>query len=83
MPNYRRHDAHDWAREHLVGVANVVIPTMTSDFKGLNEAPPCDTTSTQCIAHGFVGTLAVSEVAMSLDEYGSCSTSWFPRPRVG
>lgn len=69
MPNYQRHEARDWAREHLVGVANVVIPTMTSDFKGLNERAVRHDVD-QCIAHGFVGTLGVSEVAMSLDEYG-------------
>ena len=32
MANYSRADARDWAREHLVGVANVVIPTVTADF---------------------------------------------------
>lgn len=69
MPTYQRHEARDWAREHLNGVANVVIPTMTADFRDINEAAARHDVE-QCIAHGFAGTLAVSEVAMSLDEYG-------------
>lgn len=69
MPSYRKHEAREWARQHLVGVANVVMPTVTSDFKLLNERAVRHDVE-QCIAHGFVGTLACSEVAMSLDEYG-------------
>lgn len=68
MAGYTKKEARDWARERLQGVANVIIPTMTSDFKHLNEAAvrhDVDTT----IGHGFVGTLTCSEVAITMDEY--------------
>lgn len=69
MAAYTRQEARDWAREKLVGVANVTLPTMTSDFKSLNEKAIRHDVET-AIGHGFVGSLACSEVAMSLDEYG-------------
>jgi 4-hydroxy-tetrahydrodipicolinate synthase len=68
MATYTKSEARDWAREHLAGVANVVIPTVTSDFKRLNERAIRHDVET-CIAHGFTGTLAVSEVVMSIEEY--------------
>ena len=68
MATYTKGEARDWAREHLKGVANVVIPTVTSDFKRLNERAIRHDVET-CIAHGFTGTLAVSEVVMSIQEY--------------
>ncbi|MDO7410090.1 dihydrodipicolinate synthase family protein [Acinetobacter baumannii] len=68
MPSYTRETARQWAREKMVGVANVLIPTMTNDFKRLNEkAIRHDVEKT--IEHGFVGTLACSEVNITLDEY--------------
>lgn len=68
MPVYAPNEARAWAREKLIGVANVVIPTMTADFSTINEqAARHDVEKT--IEHGFVGTLACSEVAMTLDEY--------------
>ena len=39
MANYNRKDARDWARQHLVGVANVTLPTMTSDRRGHGSRP--------------------------------------------
>jgi len=68
MPSYTRSEARSWAREKMLGVANVVIPTMTGDFKGLNEAAARHDIE-KTIEHGFVGTLACSEVAMTLAEY--------------
>jgi len=68
MPSYTKAEAREWAREKLFGVANVVIPTMTSDFKSLNEKAIRHDVETT-INHGFVGTLACSEVAITLDEY--------------
>ncbi|NKJ42308.1 dihydrodipicolinate synthase family protein [Novosphingobium sp. SG720] len=68
MPSYTRSDARAWARDKMLGVANVVIPTMTGDFKRLNEAAVRHDVE-QTIAHGFVGTLACSEVAMTMAEY--------------
>lgn len=68
MPSYTRSEARAWAREKMLGVANVVIPTVTNDFSALNEAAARHDVE-QTIAHGFVGTLACSEVAISLAEY--------------
>ena len=69
MPTYSKNEARAWAREKLLGVANVTIPTMTSDFKSLNEKAIRHDVET-AIGHGFIGSLACSEVAMSLEEYG-------------
>jgi len=70
MAKYDRKEARDWARQHLIGVANVTIPTMTSDFRRLNEkAIRHDVDMT--IEHGFIGSLACSEVAITLEQYGA------------
>ena len=37
MASYRKNEAREWAKEHLRGVANVVIPSYTRDLKGLSE----------------------------------------------
>jgi 4-hydroxy-tetrahydrodipicolinate synthase len=68
MPSYRKHEARDWAREYLRGVANVVIPSYTTDLKGMNEAGIRHDIRKE-IEYGFAGTLMVSEVAITLDEY--------------
>lgn len=68
MPSYRKHEAREWAREHLRGVANVVIPSYTRDCKALNEQGIRHDIRKE-IEYGFAGTLMVSEVAISLDEY--------------
>lgn len=68
MPSYTRSEARIWAREKMLGVANVIVPTMTNDFAALNEkAARHDIRTT--IEHGFVGTLACSEVAVTMAEY--------------
>ncbi|MFV0645734.1 MAG: dihydrodipicolinate synthase family protein [Sphingomonadaceae bacterium] len=68
MASYTRNEARDWAREKMNGVAPVVIPTMTSDFKRLNErAVRHDVALTK--EHGFIGALATSEVPLSEDEH--------------
>jgi 4-hydroxy-tetrahydrodipicolinate synthase len=69
MARYHRNEAREWAREHMNGVANVTIPTMTSDFKRLNAKAARHDVET-AIGHGFVGTLACSEVAVTLPQYG-------------
>ncbi len=69
MARYTRGEAREWARRNLVGVANVTIPTVTSDFKRLNEKAARHDVR-KCIEHGFVGTLACSEVAIPLEQYG-------------
>src|SRR3546814_3816557 len=69
MTNVRKSEARELAWENLEGVANVVIPTFTGELKGLNEAA-----IRHDIRHdiklGFAGTLLVSEVALTLEEYG-------------
>jgi len=68
MARYTRLEAREWARENLNGVANVLIPTMSTDCKRLNALAIAHDVETT-IAHGFVGTLACSEVAITLEEY--------------
>jgi 4-hydroxy-tetrahydrodipicolinate synthase len=68
VASYRRDEAREWAREHLVGCANSIIPSFSADLRRLNEA---------AIRHdvrrstelGFTGSLLVSEVNVTLDEY--------------
>lgn len=68
MASYTKKEAREWARQHLVGVANVTIPTMTSDFKSINEKAIRHDVRLS-IEHGFIGSLAVSEVPLSLEEH--------------
>ncbi|HVW18873.1 MAG TPA: dihydrodipicolinate synthase family protein [Solirubrobacteraceae bacterium] len=74
MPAYAKREARDWAREHMRGCANVVIPSFTSDLRGLNEAGIRHDVR-RCIELGFRGTLLVSEVNVTLDEYARF-TEW-------
>jgi 4-hydroxy-tetrahydrodipicolinate synthase len=69
MISYSRGEARAWARARLVGVANVTIPTVTADFTRLNERAIRHDVELS-ITHGFVGTLATSEVAFTLEQYG-------------
>lgn len=65
---YTRAEAKDWARQHLKGVCNVVMPTFTSDFGSLNEAAIAhDVRHTASL--GYSGTLLVSECGTTLEEY--------------
>lgn len=68
MTSFIRSEARAWAREKLLGVANVTIPTMTGDFTAINEAAVRHDVEL-AVVHGFVGTLSCSEVAITLDEY--------------
>jgi 4-hydroxy-tetrahydrodipicolinate synthase len=68
MASYRKKEARDWAKDHLRGVANVIIPSYTADLKGLNEAGIRHDVRKE-LEYGFAGTLLVSEVAITLDEY--------------
>ncbi|WP_372731507.1 dihydrodipicolinate synthase family protein [Novosphingobium sp.] len=69
MARYKRSEAREWGREMLNGVANVTIPTMKSDFETLNEKAIRHDVELS-IGHGFIGSLACSEVAITLDQYG-------------
>ena len=68
MARYRRHEAREWARQHLRGVANVVIPSYSRDLKRLNEAGIRHDIRLE-LEYGFAGALLVSEVAITLEEY--------------
>lgn len=68
MASYTRGEARDWAREHLEGVINVIIPSFTDDLLGVNEAAIRHDVRKQ-LEYGFDGALLVSEVAITQDEY--------------
>lgn len=64
---YGRSEAKAWAHEHMVGVCDVIIPSFTSDLKGLNEAGiRHDVRRNQEL--GFWGALLVSEAGTTHDE---------------
>ena len=68
MPVYTRTEAREWAREKLVGAVNCTIPSFTSDLRDVNEkAIRHDVRLAK--QHGFLGTLGVSEVSITLPEY--------------
>jgi len=65
---YTKREAKDWAREHMRGVCNVIMPTFTSDLKQLNEkAIRYDVR--RDIELGFWGALIVSECGTTHEEY--------------
>ncbi|WCT79203.1 dihydrodipicolinate synthase family protein [Novosphingobium humi] len=68
MLPYNRSNARDWAREKLVGVVNCTIPSFTDDLSAINEKAIRHDTRL-AIEHGFLGTLGVSEVSITLPEY--------------
>ena len=68
MASYTRAEARDWAREHLRGIVDVIIPSFTTDLRGVNEAGVRHDVRMQ-LEHGFDGALLVSEVVMSQAEY--------------
>ncbi|MDO6966145.1 dihydrodipicolinate synthase family protein [Rhizobium alvei] len=68
MASYKKNEARDWAREKLVGVINCTIPSFSNDLTRLNEKAIRHDTRL-AIEHGFIGSLGVSEVSITLDEY--------------
>ena len=68
MASYTKSEARSWAREKLVGVINCTIPSFSGDLTRLNEKGIRHDTRL-AIEHGFMGSLGVSEVSISLDEY--------------
>lgn len=66
--DYKKAEAKDWAREHMKGVCNVIMPTFSHDLRTLNE---------KAIRHdvrrdielGFWGALVVSECGSTKEEY--------------
>ena len=68
MARYGRDEARRWARQTLVGVINCTIPSFTGDLEALNEkAIRHDVRLAK--SHGFLGSLGVSEVSITLPEY--------------
>lgn len=68
MASYTRVEAREWARERLIGAINCTIPSFSSDLKRINERAIRHDTRL-AIEHGFMGSLAVSEVSITLPEY--------------
>ena len=68
MAGYTKSESRDWAREKLVGAVNCTIPPFTNDLKRINEkAIRHDIRLAK--EHGFVGSLGVSEIAITVPEY--------------
>jgi dihydrodipicolinate synthase/N-acetylneuraminate lyase len=67
MPTYTRSEIKDWAREHMQGVCNVIIPSYTADLKDINETGIRHDVRRN-IELGFWGALLVSEAGTTLDE---------------
>lgn len=68
MARYTKYEARQWTRDNLIGVINCTIPSFTLDLENLNEkAIRHDVALAK--EHGFVGSLAVCEVNITLPEY--------------
>ena len=68
MATYQKNEARQWVRETLKGAINCTIPSFTNDLVSLNpEAIRHDVRLAK--KHGFIGTLGVSEVSITLPEY--------------
>lgn len=68
MATYTPEEARSWAREKLVGAVNCTIPSFTGDLRAINPAGIRHDVDL-AKRHGFIGTLGVSEVCISLPEY--------------
>lgn len=68
MLPYTRDEAREWARDNLVGAANCTIPSFTNDMRGINERA-IRHDARLAVEHGFTGTLGVSEVNITPNEY--------------
>lgn len=68
MANYTKSEARAWVRENLVGAINCTIPSFTSDLENINDkAIRHDIALAK--EHGFIGSLAISEVNITRLEY--------------
>jgi 4-hydroxy-tetrahydrodipicolinate synthase len=66
--DYTKAEAKSWAHAHMRGACNVIIPSYTSDLRGLNEAGIRHDVRHN-IELGFWGTLLVSEAGTTHEEY--------------
>lgn len=67
MPAYERSDARGWAREHLVGVSGVTIPTFSADLSRLNHAAIAHDVD-HLVSLGYTYTLVMAETTLSPEE---------------
>lgn len=67
MADYTKGEARTWAREKLVGVSGVTIPSFTSDLSALNHKGIAHDIE-HLIGLGFEYTLVMSELALSPQE---------------
>ena len=65
---YTKADAKAWARQHMKGVCNVIMPTFTEDLRSLNERAIRHDVRRE-IELGFWGALVVSECGTTHEEY--------------
>lgn len=68
MTSFARDEARNWARAHLHGVANVILPSFDESFTKLNEAAIRFDVARD-IELGFGGALVVGEAGTTLEEY--------------
>jgi 4-hydroxy-tetrahydrodipicolinate synthase len=68
MASYRKAEARAWGRANMQGCVNVTIPSFSADLKRLNEKGIRHDIR-RAIEFGFEGTLLVSEVNITHDEY--------------
>jgi len=69
MAEYKKPEAREWAREHLIGCSAVTGPSFTCDLKRLNAAGIRHDISLT-IKHGFTYTLLMAETAITPEEVG-------------
>jgi len=68
MAGYTKSEAREWARARLIGAVNCTIPSFTTDLTAINEAGIRHDIRL-AKEHGFLGTLGVSEISITLPEY--------------
>src|SRR3954468_17940739 len=68
MATYTKAESRTWARQELVGAVNCTVPSFTADLKNINEKGIRHDVAL-AKEHGFVGSLAIGEVSITLDEY--------------
>src|SRR3954464_8961519 len=68
MATYTKAESRTWARQKLVGAVNCTVPSFTADLKNINEKGIRHDVAL-AKEHGFVGSLAIGEVSITLDEY--------------
>lgn len=69
MASYNKKESREWALENLKGVVNTIQPSFSADLKSLNEKGIRHDVRLN-IEYGFRGTLLVSEVNVTVEEYG-------------